>query len=154
MRRRFTGPANLYNLCFHVVLSEITPGDNRELGCDFLASQLFYRSDCGIFAYCKHELCLPDLDIEELFHIGYTFDHHIVAGDPDIRCTGGDIFRDIDGAGKQDLNMGVESPGDEPAFAGFRQVEAALLDQIENRFGYPSLIGDSKTYDIGKRGRS
>jgi hypothetical protein len=38
-----------------------------------------------------------------------------------------------------------------PLFAGFCQVEAALLDQVDNRCGNPPFIGNSEPYDIRKR---
>jgi hypothetical protein len=45
--------------------------------------------------------------------------------------------------------MGVKGPRNQaPLFAGFRKVEAALLDQLDNRGGNPSLVGNSEPYNI------
>ena len=99
----------------------------------------------------KHKLCLPGLEVKKFLNISLPFNNHIMTGDPEVCCSRSNIFRDINGAGEQDLHMGIERPGYETPFTVLRKVEPAFLHEVHDGSCDPSLIGDREPYDIGKR---
>ena len=99
----------------------------------------------------KDKFCPTGLEVKQFFHIRLPLHYHVMARDPEIRrfpWRRTPVYRRT---GKQDLNVGIEGPGNQAPFSDLSEVEPALLHEFHDGDGYPALVRDGKPDNFRKR---